>query len=119
MQPIGTSPSVCIRSNAASCPSNYVTDLRLTNVRFVVDARLRAAFVARPSRRTVHAIIKGELVPLAVPAEPEHFEGELVLCNPFVFSGFRRARDFADVAGAEEVILTADKRIYARGLIAA
>jgi hypothetical protein len=78
----------------------------------VIDRRLREKFEAKPSRRTVHALIKGRLVGYDDPK----LGGETVRCNPFLFDSFVRASDEAVVVAAEDVFLHPNKRIEARGL---
>ena len=94
-------------------PVYYAASLHLRNCTFIVDARLRALFEAHPNRRTVHALVRGELVSTDAPMIEN---GERVRCNPFHFAGFRRAADDALVTHAEEIALYADKTIAAKGL---
>jgi hypothetical protein len=96
-------------------PVFYAPQLRLVECTFVIDHRLRAMFEAKPSRRTVHALIRGRLVGYAAAT----IDGELVRCNPFLFDSFVRASDQAPVISADEVVLHPDRRIEARGLRAA
>ena len=70
-------------------------------------------FANRIQRRTVHALVRGEIVSLRAGKIED---AERVICNPFLFAGFRRASDGAPVLTAREVILDAEKRIFARGL---
>jgi hypothetical protein len=94
-------------------PVFLVPALRLQNCRFVVDERLRAQFEAQPTRRTVHALIKGTLVGYDVTEN----DGAVVRCNPFVYRGFVRAEDEANVVSADEVTLLPNRVILARGLV--
>jgi hypothetical protein len=91
----------------------YVPECTLTNCNFKIDKRLRAAFVAKPSRRTVHALITGTIVSY----EADCVQGETVYCNPFKFASFVRALDEREATSAETVLLHSDKRIEAIGLI--
>jgi hypothetical protein len=93
-------------------PVYYVPALHLVDCKFVIDKRLRAMFEARPSRRTVHALIKGKLV--GYDAKP--IGGELVRCHPFEAANFFRESDKRVVVEADEIVLHPDRRIEARGL---
>ncbi len=93
-------------------PVFYAPAVSLRDCRFLVDARLRAMFVQRPARRTVHALISGVIVGF----EAAPIGGEIVKCDPFLYAGFRRADTHETVWSARDVVLHPDRRIEATGL---
>jgi len=93
-------------------PVEYAAQVYMTDCVFHIDARLRAQFEAKPSRRTVHALVKGTVVAY----DRTDVGGVGVKCNPFKYSAFVRASDERPVDGADAIMLHADKRIEARGL---
>lgn len=90
-----------------------VPSIELTDCSFFIDARLRAMFEARPSRRTVHALIRGTVVGKPSTA----INGELVKCDPFRYRTFVRLADERQVTTASTVVLHPDLSIEARDLI--
>jgi hypothetical protein len=90
-------------------PVYYVPELTMEDVTFHVDPRLRAMFEAKPSRRTVHAVVKGRIVSRVAEA----IAGRTVACNPFAFSGFRFEDDGLPAHRAQRLALRADRRLVA------
>lgn len=98
---------------AGSAPVFYAPSARLTRCSFVIDKRLREKFESRMTCRTVHALIKGNLIGYDATA----VNGEIVRCNPFRYSTFVRASDEVAVYHASEIVLHPDKTIEAIGLV--
>jgi hypothetical protein len=90
-----------------------VPSIELADCTFFIDARLRAMFEARPTRRTVHALIRGTIV--GSPHAP--INGERVKCDPFKYPTFVRQVDEQQVTTASTVVLHPNRIIEARGLI--
>jgi hypothetical protein len=98
-----------IRQGGKVC-GHFVT-VRLRDCTFVINARLRAMFDAKRSRRTVHAWVKGYLV----QENADTIGGETVRYNPFEHTAFTRVSDSSRVDTAQEVYLHENRRIEARG----
>jgi len=97
-----------------SDPVFHAKQVVLSDCTFHIDARLRAAFEAKPSRRTVHALVRGTLV----STEPRTVTDAVrIRCNPFKFCTFVRAHDETPVKTAALVVLHADRTIEAIGVI--
>jgi len=104
--------SVSVRGKVVA----YVPEIALAQAVFHVDQRLRTKFEARPSRRTVHALVRGQIVTYAAP--PTGMAAS-ILCNPFLYRGFVRATDLAVAQTADLVLLSADRSMEAYGLACA
>jgi hypothetical protein len=95
----------------AGKPVFMVPQLTLRDCVTVVVPRLRAAFEAKPSRRTVHALIRGTLVGY----NADSFGGDALHCNPFQWIGFVDSSERV-VASADLIVFHPDKKMEARGL---
>ena len=93
-------------------PVRYAQAIAMRDCRFVINARLRVAFEAKPTRRTVHALIAGTIT--GYDPVPDA-TATTVRCNPFRYRTFV-GDDEAHVVSASTVCLFPDKRIEARGL---
>lgn len=89
-----------------------VPSIELRDCTFFIDARLRSMFEARPSRRTVHALIRGTVV--GIPSTS--INGERVKCDPFKYRTFVRQTDEQPVMTASTVVLHPNRAIEARDL---